>query len=950
MINLGVDQGLPSGECHDLLRDQHGFIWTATDRGVSRYDGFRFQNYTSIDGLTDNTVFQMQEDSLGRIWFFTYNLEISYFYNGKIFPYEHNERIKEALIKHNLRPERAANFYVSNKSELYITFTSFPGFKIGLDGKLTVLPSVEGSSVLMYKLREKNLFCQASSTFNINRVTVYKQGVIEASSKDTLKQQNSSSAKIFTPGSGCKTGYFAHRKTLYRYTPHTKSLIQPIHTFNNRIISLVCDGADVFIGVQRFGLHKFNGDSLTYLGYAPYSITDMLIEKHNIRMISTLENGLFQFPKPAIKIYTRDEHISHLEMHNGNLYLGGLGPTLYRLDASDDNSNLSPLTIKSNLRGERTIGMYDDPDSNVLWVGRSKSKVSQFSNDTFYKLKHSITPCLAFFRLHKDTLIGSGYQAVNYILKDSTITETLLPLYLRNLAAFHRLPSGELYAGGRYGVVRYTGGRNWKSLESDWPMLGLRATALTSIENNLLIGTRGNGILTFNGTHVARFGMNDGFPSNTINDLTVDAKNQVWVASNQGIFGLEYTKDGLVPFTFIFKEDGLPSNQVLDIHISKNTLYFGTNAGAGSIDLKKISKKPVSKPIILAAKSQDKLLSTSAMDLSINGQDLIIDFISVNSPLKDLTQYRWILEGKSEHWHYTYFPLVHLTDLASGSYKFMVQAYNPTGNQWTESSSIQFRVREKGVSIFALGGIIISLFAIIALFFFRTRFRQKQQRNKLEVRLSQLKHQALTTQLNPHFVFNALNAIQTFLLSNDKRNASKYLNKFAWLMRMTFEHSKVPYIALEQELEMLRLYAELEQLRRNKSFELILKVDEGLDTDAVTIPPMLLQPFVENAIHHGLSSFDKGGKVWVILSRNERALHVLIEDNGIGRKAAQEANEQFQGDRKSSSGVSLSSERLELIQNSKQYYEVKTTDLFNLVGEPTGTRVSFEIPIIAHEA
>ena len=364
MINLGVDQGLPSGECHDLLRDQHGFIWTATDRGVSRYDGFRFQNYTSIDGLTDNTVFQMQEDSLGRIWFFTYNLEISYFYNGRIFPYEHNERIKEALIKYNLRPERAANFHVSNKSELYITFISFPGFKIGLDGKVSVLPSVEGSSVLMYNLKERTIFSQCSPTFDINQVTGYKQGVIEASSRDTLNQSDVKSAKIFIPGPGCNTRYFAHRKTLYRYTLNKEPLIEPIHQFNNRIISLACDGEAVLIWVQRFGLHKFDGDSVTYLGYAPYSITDMLIEKHSIQMISTLENGLFQFPKPAIKIFTRDEHISHLEMYNGALYLGGLAPTLQRLDASNGNSKLRSFPIKSNLRGERTIGMYSDPDSN----------------------------------------------------------------------------------------------------------------------------------------------------------------------------------------------------------------------------------------------------------------------------------------------------------------------------------------------------------------------------------------------------------------------------------------------------------------------------------------------------------------------------------------------------------------------------------------------------------
>jgi LytS/YehU family sensor histidine kinase len=208
---------------------------------------------------------------------------------------------------------------------------------------------------------------------------------------------------------------------------------------------------------------------------------------------------------------------------------------------------------------------------------------------------------------------------------------------------------------------------------------------------------------------------------------------------------------------------------------------------------------------------------------------------------------------------------------------------------------------------------------------------------------------ALLAQMNPHFLFNSLNSIDSYIIRNESGKASEYLNNFARLMRLILQNSRSNYISLKDELEALDLYLQMESLRFRDKFQYRIHVDETLDAASVVIPPMLIQPYVENAIWHGLMHKKDGGcgVVEIHISQDrENNLVCIVRDNGIGRVRAEAIKAQNPGNRKKSMGMQITRDRIEMINklyNSST--EVKITDLVDAEGQPAGTEVRLVIPI-----
>ncbi len=200
---------------------------------------------------------------------------------------------------------------------------------------------------------------------------------------------------------------------------------------------------------------------------------------------------------------------------------------------------------------------------------------------------------------------------------------------------------------------------------------------------------------------------------------------------------------------------------------------------------------------------------------------------------------------------------------------------------------------------------------------------------------------ALRAQMNPHFIFNALNSIQQYILKGDVDQANRYLSKFSRLQREVLNHCDQNFIPLEKEVEMLRLYLELEQLRFHDTFEYQIKIDEELDSNEINIPPMILQPFVENAIWHGLMPKAGDKKVEIeFFTRGEELLCCLIRDNGIGREAAARLRQKTESLKHKSKGLNLVYERLDILQQQyQQPFEVRVSDITDHVGQVQGTEV-----------
>jgi LytS/YehU family sensor histidine kinase len=220
---------------------------------------------------------------------------------------------------------------------------------------------------------------------------------------------------------------------------------------------------------------------------------------------------------------------------------------------------------------------------------------------------------------------------------------------------------------------------------------------------------------------------------------------------------------------------------------------------------------------------------------------------------------------------------------------------------------------------------------------------QKLQSKKM---LSELEMQVLRSQMNPHFIFNSLNSIDRFILQNNKAAATAYLSKFSRLVRMILQNSQNELISIEQELESLKLYLELEWLRFDGRFNYSINIDKRVDLSMLKVPPLIIQPFVENAIWHGLMPKETKGKVAIELSLANDFIHVKITDDGVGRNKLQ-ATQNHQTNSHRSMGVSITSQRIKMLYTSAvQISPVNIVDLINENGSPAGTEVNIQIPIV----
>lgn len=244
-------------------------------------------------------------------------------------------------------------------------------------------------------------------------------------------------------------------------------------------------------------------------------------------------------------------------------------------------------------------------------------------------------------------------------------------------------------------------------------------------------------------------------------------------------------------------------------------------------------------------------------------------------------------------------------------------------------------------------GLLLAMFG-----WYRYQLKQFKAREKLktafEKKLAHVEMSALLAQMNPHFLFNSLNSIESYIVSNQTKAAAQYLNNFSRLMRLILQHSRSNYISLKEEINALELYLEMEHIRFKNKFQYGIYIARDLDTDVIDIPPMLIQPYVENAIWHGLMHKPdrSNGMLILEISRKEDLLYCVIEDNGIGRKKAQAISARKCTPRKRSMGMAITQDRMKIMSQLYNFNtEVKVTDLYQKNGQPSGTRVELLIPI-----
>jgi len=245
--------------------------------------------------------------------------------------------------------------------------------------------------------------------------------------------------------------------------------------------------------------------------------------------------------------------------------------------------------------------------------------------------------------------------------------------------------------------------------------------------------------------------------------------------------------------------------------------------------------------------------------------------------------------------------------------------------------------------------VIGTIFFIVYLFY-RRRIahirKEEQKKTAFNKQLAQIEMKALKAQMNPHFIFNCLNSIKLYTLENDSATASEYLTKFSQLIRLVLENSRSEKVTLEKEIETLKLYIEMEAMRFKNKVRYCVKIDKNIDAAYIEIPPLLIQPYVENAIWHGLMHKKEGGLVNIhIAIEDEHLLHIEISDNGIGREQAS-AYKSKSVTRQKSFGLKMTSERIGVINHIYQTNtSVQIIDEKDAMNNACGTTVIIEIPV-----
>jgi len=505
-----------------------------------------------------------------------------------------------------------------------------------------------------------------------------------------------------------------------------------------------------------------------------------------------------------------------------------------------------------------------------------------------------------------------------------------------------------LYLGGLNGLWQYKDD-NFRHLGEKNDLLYYRVADISEYKEYIVLGTRGGGLILYNNDAVFQVTQKDGLLSNSINSIQVK-NNEIWLAQNKGVSKLTYhdVESELFDIKNLVKKDGLADNEVNDIAIVDSIVYVGTNEGLSYFNYMNLTNNVFPPPIkIKNIKINDNDTTVhSSYKLNYNQNSLSISFVGLTYRQEDDIKYRYKMKGLKDDWSFTNRNSKFYTTLSPGEYEFLVQAQNEDGIWSEKSAKVNFIIKPPFWKQWWFIGLLILVISGLIWWLFYFRLSMIRRRNELMQDINEYKQKILRQQMNPHFIFNTLNSIQYFLLDEDTTSSLNYLTKFAKMMRIVLDNSQQTFVSIEDEIRGLNLYLELEALRFEESFDYEIKVDDDINTYEYKIPALILQPYVENSIRHGLLHKKNKGFLKVHIQKNEDSLLCSIEDDGVGRKRAEEIK-MSKGPMKESLGSKITEDRINVLNSLySDEIDVQYVDLEDAEGNPTGTRVEITLPFV----
>jgi len=935
-----VKNGLPGATIYGILQDSKGYMWFGSENGVSRFDGKKFTTYTLRDGLTDNTVLNLYEDKKGRIWFLTLNGQLCYYFNDH-FHNPSNDTMLAGLPPsgyYSLPEEDAmGNLYFTSSSQVTFVFTA---------DKI-----VNNKDKLAATLHHNG-----TDSFTVVHVFGdYNQLLIPGYGHNVLIHKDS-------------IMYFLYKQTIYEYG----SSITPI--YHNAQFDLVkvrrflTIGNDFWIcsgsgAIQVAGFKTEKPTLRTY--FEGIQINLVYRDREGNLWFSTQGDGLYLYSahlRPGNQVIPGYENTSgnvrvlHLD-NQGTIWAGGEKNQVYRID----NTGCNQVILKGGFPALSSIyDIIDDRKNHIYIVSDDRFiKLNATTNEQL-KLEPTKSDKQKFSSINLKSLSkgpGESIIAFNpyglffYQPESGTHNHGLMtvkrPTDNQRIFTGYYARNGIFWVANNNGLNKYTDSKlipfRYDSTELKEPISRIIETA----DGKLIVATRSKGLYLIEREKIVQvFSAADGLASDICNRISMSG-NKVLVATAQGVSLLKYDGrlTGLRNYT---TKDGLLSNEVNDVISKNDTLYIGSAEGL-SVIAENSSERSEAPPLYIThALYGDENIYPQKASFSYLNSYLQFRFVAITFQQPEAIEYRYRLAGADNAWQINTSGVVDYPGLQPGKYTFEVQAkkYN---SDWSNIERFSFQIQapfwmENWFYVLCLSILLTSVYSIISYLLRRNRL-QKHRKLGIQNRMMKLEQQALSALMNPHFIFNALNSIQHYLHENDTLAANKYLSLFARLTRKNMEAVMKPEVILEDELERLELYLNFEKLRFGNKLNYQIQIPEGLDMDDFILPPMVLQPFIENAIWHGLMPKTEGGNILIEVQKvNDSSFAIELTDDGIGIEVSK-GMKRNQGLAHTSLGLQMTFERLQLwAKQNNGEVQIKMEQITDDKGISRGTRVYLLLP------
>jgi len=980
MHHLDSEDGLPGLIVYRGIQSKAGYMWFATDKGLCRYDGEGFKTYYS-NNLPDSEIIAVWEYD-DKIWFINLLFQLFYLDNEVIKRFNPDEMLTEVRI-HDFFVDNKNRYWLSGENILHKLEKNKKGqfikekytFKAGIK---KVFPFKSGeigvvASKLYLFFENQNLFNPMGKMHEIRKIEYQKSlstDLINSSNYSPflihknqleLPLEKYKNLNLKTSGNllmADSVYWFASDKGVFKISKSFKLLGKYNKKVNNnRVNNIIRD---------RNGNIWFctNGEGI-------FILQDESIQNY------TAKNS--ELPSSFVYKISGDEQ-GHIFIATKNGWLSEFSKDKFRnYKITNSNADFYDLQIEEKEVSYLCNGIFSIPKNNLGKLDKPKKihpfspkAMTRFKNDFWFathlgifkrneELYEKISPFRSY-AMHKgysNTMwIGTIKGLYRY---DYTVPSQTIEIKSNNNQRFSEIDSTNstrinliykfdknIQVTSNTPILKYNKYETppfQKFVSTSNKMINEGISNILQTTDSLLwVLTKTNGLYVIDtDENLKAINVENGLISNKGNCLFVDELNNVWVGTGNGVSVFNNKLELVNNFT---TANGLLSNNVTSIYKKGNKILIGTNKGLSAFDEDKL--KPIVVGDIIFQKIQIQNRDTTIQQqykLKHNQNNIFIDFVSIS--FNERLRYKYLLEGRNNQWIETEESFVRFSDLSPGSYAFKVKAVSSNKTE-SKISTIQFEISPPPwkTGWFYLFCTLLFVFLLTSFMRFWSNHIQEKANKKLglERRFAQLELEALQSQMNPHFIFNVLNSIQNFILREDKVEASNYLSKFARLMRLFLDSSRSKYINLKDELKLLELYVELERLRFQNKFDFKIILEDNLHLD-IDLPSMLLQPFFENAILHGLAHKKGRGQLNLKISSTKNGVTYLIEDDGVGReKAFMLKNKTLK--KYNSYGMKIVKDRLNVLNIVDNFkVTVKITDLYpNSLGDK-GTQIKIFVPI-----